>query len=589
VDRLPSTPSGREPSARSGRPLHPRLTHSTAVWLAAFIAVVVCIPSFSNGFALDDIRDIVDNPAVHGLRHVGEIVSSPYRSDVPPAGSPWRPLTSLSFALSWSMGSGSPLPFHVFNVALDAADTALVVLLLAALGASPLPCLVGGLLFAVHPVHVEAAANGVGRGDTLMAFFVLLGVLAYLGAPRRRWMRTAAVGLCYASALATKEDGVALPALLVAVALLAPRAADGASPDRSTTEGSVAVRLSEAAGATERRARSRPRLLADWPLFALLAAVLVGYLLLRHHVLGVLLHRDAAPYIVVLPAATRIETAVANFTEVARLLLWPADLVADYGPAVIVPATLLSVRFWAGVVVALGFGALAVLDLRRGRWIALAVVWVALSYAVVSNLVFPVGIWMSERTLYLPSVGVAFLAVGAWGWLKAGTSVQPRRPVLAVAALLVILGGARSWSRSATWANSDTVFRTLARDHPESYRAQWWMGRQLLDAGRLDAGLTWLRRATETDPNDLQLRLGYVRGLLLARRSKEAFDAVSPVPPLDPARDVYLTQSLIQLGLLDQARAAVRAGLARFPSDPRLAGQARELGIPAPAGGGRPR
>jgi hypothetical protein len=583
------TPSTLEPPSRSGPLLRRPLTRSTAVWLAVLASVVVYIPSLSNGFALDDIGDIVDNTAVHGVLHVGEILSSPYRSDVPAGGSPWRPLTSLSFALSWSMGNGSPLPFHVFNVVLHAVDTALVVLLLAALGASPLPSLVGGLLFAVHPVHAEAVANGVGRGDALMALFVLLGVLAYLGTPRRRWIRIAAVASCYALALATKENGVVLPALLVAVALLAPRAADGASPDRSPVASSAAGPVPTVAASAEPSARSLPRLLADWPLFAVLGAVLLGYLFLRHHILGVLVHRDAAPYIVALPAVTRIETAVANFTEVARLLLWPADLVADYGPAVIVPATLTSVRFWAGVAVALGFGALAAVDAKRGRWIALGVVWVALSVAVVSDLAFPVGIWVSERTLYLPSVGVAFLAVGAWGWLKAGASRRARRPVLGVAALLVLLGGVRSWSRSATWASNDTVFRTLARDHPESYRAQWWMGRQLVDAGRLDAGLTWLRRATETSPNDLQHRLGYVTGLLLARRSKEAYDAVSAVPPLDPARDVYLTQSLIQLGRLDEARAAVRAGLARFPSDPRLAEQARKLGVPVAEGGSRPR
>jgi tetratricopeptide (TPR) repeat protein len=559
------------------------------MWLAGLVSVVVYIPSLSNGFALDDIGDIVDNTTVHDLHHVGKIVSSPYRSDVPPAGSPWRPLTSLSFALSWSVGSGSPLSFHVLNVALHAADTALVVLLLAALGASPVPSLIGGLLFAVHPVHVEAVANDVGRGDTLMALFVLLGALAYLRTHRRRWMRIAAVGSCYALALATKENGVALPALLVGMALLAPAAMDGASPERSSAEGSVAARLSEAADATERRPHSRARLLTDWPLFAVLAAVLLGYLALRYQVLGALVHHDAAPYIVVLPAATRIETAVANFTEVTRLLLWPVDLVADYGPAVIVPATLASIRFWAGVAVALGFGALAVLDLKRGRWIALGVVWVALSQAVVSDLAFPVGIWVSERTLYLPSVGVAFLAVGAWGWLKAGTSRQGRRSGLAVAALLVLLGGVRTWSRSATWASDETVFRTLAREHPESYRAQWWMGRQLLEAGRLDAALTWLQRATETSPNDLQVRLGWVRALLLAKRSQEAYDAVSHMPPLDPARDVYLTQSLIQLGRPDEARAAVRAGLARFPSDARLAEQARELGVPAPGGRRPPR
>ena len=54
---------------------------------------------------------------------------------------------------------------------------------------------------------------------------------------------------------------------------------------------------------------------------------------------------------------------------------------------------------------------------------------------------------------------------------------------------------------------------------------------------------------------------------------------VSSLPPADPARYVYLTQSHIQLDQPDRAREAVQEGLARFPEDARLMRQARELEI----------
>ena len=54
---------------------------------------------------------------------------------------------------------------------------------------------------------------------------------------------------------------------------------------------------------------------------------------------------------------------------------------------------------------------------------------------------------------------------------------------------------------------------------------------------------------------------------------------VSGLPPADPSRDVYLTQSYIQLDQPDRAREAVQEGLARFPKDVRLLRQARELGV----------
>ena len=289
----------------------------SAAAVAVVLALVVYLPSLSNGFALDDTGDIVENTTVHGLANTGEILTSPYRGRVPPGRSPYRPVTSLTYALNWSMGSGSPVPFHAFNVALHGANTALVTILLTTLGATPLLALLGAAVFAVHPVHVEAVANSVGRGDALMALFVLLGALAYLRRSRSEWARVGLVSLAYAMALASKENGVVLPALLVVLSLLFPRRAGRAT---------------------------------QLPVFAALAGVLVVYLAVRYQVLGTLLQRDAAPYIVMLPPWLRISTAVANITELTRLFLFPADLVADYGPGVILPAGIGALRFcfWVG-------------------------------------------------------------------------------------------------------------------------------------------------------------------------------------------------------------------------------------------------
>lgn len=539
-----------------------------AVALTAMLAVAVYVPSLGNGYAFDDVGDIVENAAVHGVGNAGEILTSPYRGRVPAGRSPFRPITSLSFALSWSMGDGAPLAFHAFNVGLHSLNTALVTALLAVLGATPVMALAGGAIFAVHPVHSEAVANGVGRGDALMALFVLLGVLAYLRPWRSAWLRAAAVAGAYALALGAKENGVVLPALLVAVSMLASQGGTSAPavPGSSDT-------------VTARPARWLREALAEWRLFAALATVLVGYLALRHHVLGTLFHRDAAPYIIILSASTRITTAVANIAELARLLLLPADLVSDYGPDVIVPAGLTSVRFWAGAGVGAGAIVLGALSHGSGRWLTLGVAWTILALAVVGNLVFPVGVWVAERTLYLPSVGVSFLALGVWQRFGTGAPRRLQSLLLGSVTVLILLGGVRTWTRNAAWADTEAVFQTLAEEHPESYRAQWWIGQTLVDAGRFDRGLEWLRRAGDLNPNEFRVQLDYARGLLLAGRPDEAYAVVVRLPPVDPARDVYLTQSHIQRDRRDDAWSAVREGLSRFPNDPRLRGQAEGLGM----------
>ena len=299
------------------------------------------------------------------------------------------------------------------------------------------------------------------------------------------------VSFAYAMALASKENGVVLPALLAVLSLLFP--------------GRTGRAEGRAAGGAERA--------NQLPVFAALAGVLVLYLAARYQVLGTLFQRDAAPYIVMLPPSLRMSTAVANLTELVRLFLFPADLVADYGPGVILPTGIGALRFWVGGGVLLAVGALAVSSLRRSPWMTLGVVWVVLFLAVVGNVLFPVGVWVAERTLYLPSVGVSLLAVGLGQYAVGFLGESPPRlrwSAVGAATLLVVLGGARTWTRTLSWHDTETVFMTLAEEHPESFRAQWWMGMRLIDAGEQTRGLEWLNQAVDLNPNELRLRLDFV-------------------------------------------------------------------------------
>ncbi len=56
--------------------------------------------------------------------------------------------------------------------------------------------------------------------------------------------------------------------------------------------------------------------------------------------------------------------------------------------------------------------ALARLTWRRLPWLGLGVAGAIRSYGIGSNLVFRIGIWIAERTLYLPSVGVSIVVAG---------------------------------------------------------------------------------------------------------------------------------------------------------------------------------
>src|SRR5207253_5693736 len=69
--------------------------------------------------------------------------------------------------------------------------------------------LAAGLIFAVHPVHVEAVANIAGRAELMAALFAVLAVYAALARDRIGWS-----ALAGALALLCKENGAVVPALI---------------------------------------------------------------------------------------------------------------------------------------------------------------------------------------------------------------------------------------------------------------------------------------------------------------------------------------------------------------------------------------
>ena len=193
--------------------------------LLCLLAAGVHLNSLANGFALDDYFVIERNPQVQGLDRLGNAVTGAYLPTGPARLGMYRPVTSATFAVDWDLWDARPFGFHLVNVLLHAAVTALVFALLLELGTGLFAAAAAGAIFAVHPVHVEAVANVVGRAEILAALFFLLACIAFLRL-RPGWRTAAVAGLLYLGALLSKEIGVTLPAALLLLqveALLARR------------------------------------------------------------------------------------------------------------------------------------------------------------------------------------------------------------------------------------------------------------------------------------------------------------------------------------------------------------------------------
>src|SRR5438093_1505067 len=150
--------------------------------LRMYLAVMACalvpyVPALWNGFALDDLYIIVWNPLVHSVQGVWRAFAAPYW---PPdlGGQMYRPLPLAAFAVDWSIARGHPGLFHAVNLLWHAGAAVVVAALARRWADNTSAALAAGLVFAVHPVHVEAVANIVGLGELMAALGVCLAAYA---------------------------------------------------------------------------------------------------------------------------------------------------------------------------------------------------------------------------------------------------------------------------------------------------------------------------------------------------------------------------------------------------------------------------
>jgi tetratricopeptide (TPR) repeat protein len=172
-------------------------TNNVKYYLASAVALVaflVYLSALRNDFVYwDDNLYIFDNPYIRSLDAVffrwaflGFHVSN------------WHPLTWISHAVDYAIWGLNPLGHHLTNIILHAANTALVVMLAMKLlevarwrsvknGPSSflndrtvlIAAGVTGLLFGIHPLHVESVAWVSERKDLLCALFYLMSIIAY--------------------------------------------------------------------------------------------------------------------------------------------------------------------------------------------------------------------------------------------------------------------------------------------------------------------------------------------------------------------------------------------------------------------------
>jgi len=518
------------------------MTRRRAAWLAAGAAVIVYLGALGNRYALDDGSIVERNPAAHSI---GAAVRAFDHSYWPPenGAGQWRPLVILSFALDWQLSGGNAAWLHAVNLLWHAAATAALVLISASY-VGEAGALVAGLLFAAHPVHVEAVANLVGRAELMAGVFLLFAVLASRSVRRRRthgrrtWPAEVALLAAVACGLLSKEHAA------VAVALLA-------LDDLATRDaGSPGLPLRD---------------------YAAVTAMTVVWFLARRPIDAGQSFAMVAPTFFGLGAAGRIATMLPVTFVLVRLLVWPFSLSPDYSPAVLPRLEHLSPLGVAGLVLMIALVALAAASWRRHRALSVGLGIVGIAWLPTSNLLFPTGVVIAERTLYLASMGAALVGAVGYEWLARGRHARAAVPV---AAAVVLAFATRTALQVPVWrSNRDLVLWAL-ETRPESYREHQAAARALVRLGQLPAALQQYAIAIELYPPDYYNLAEAGAAALDASRPRLALAYLIRAERLDST--FGLTQQLLSRALLvegspRQALEHARRAVALLPRQPEAA------------------
>jgi protein O-mannosyl-transferase len=416
-----------------------------ALWCAllGLIAVVPYINTLWNGFVCDDDHQVLGNPYIRSFHFIRQILTTSvwsfkYSSQV--TTNYYRPLMSLDYLLLYQTYGPLAYGFHLANVLTNAAVVIMLFAVTKRLFHSRAIAVVTALIFALHPVHVEAVAWVAAITDLQLALFLLVAFWLYLDvgdAHRKRWWTWPALCAVFSLALLCKEPAIAFPGIVLVYEHLVR------ADRRETNWKQKAARYA--------------------PLFVLVAI----YLSLRMWFMGGLVPRLQKPE-VSWPVA--FLSSASLFNEYMNKLIWPVRLMMYYP---FVPSTsLLDPRVLAGAAWAAGLCSLCLLLRKHTYIVTLGVFWMVATLAPTLNARWlPAGAF-AERYLYVPSIGFSWLvALGLVAlWENAASrKVTALKIAFACSALLLgILGAARIVIRNRDWHDDTTFYRVAVEQDPNN-------------------------------------------------------------------------------------------------------------------------
>lgn len=484
------------------------------------VAVLFIIPfilyanTLQHQYALDDAIVITENNFTkQGFSGIGDILQNEtfvgffgIQKDLV-AGARYRPLSLVTFAIEYEFFGLNPVVSHFINILLYTL-TGLVLYFFLKLFIANVP---GGkryihlipflatLIFIVHPIHTEAVANIKGRDEILCMLLSSMALFAFVKFMLIRKPSFFIIGcLSFFLALLTKENAYTFVFIIPLAAYFVL--------DNKRGIGTVFLSV-------------------------LLIAIL-GFII-RSQVIGSL-STGGSNDLMNNPFAGasfsgHYATVMFTLGKYLQLMVFPHPLTHDYYPYHI------SLVNWGNFLVLTSIAAYLLMfyfgikGLIKRSIPGFALIFYLITFSIVSNIVFPVGTFMGERLLFMPSFGIVLLfswiLVKIPVWLKR-KEVLPSRsiqsfssyfmasnPLGLIVLIIIILGFSyKTIDRNPVWENDTSLFLTDVHISVNSAKVNNAAGGKLYDLSQietdpvvqkqqLEQAFIYLQKALEIYPN----------------------------------------------------------------------------------------
>ncbi len=187
--------------------------HLLWIGLCLLATLLAYWPNFSATFVNWDDGDYAENVLwIRTFAPIGKFFTTSVQGN-------YHPLTMLTLALNYKISGLDAWSYHVVNVLLHLANTGLAYWLAWRLsGGKFWVAALTGILFGLHPMHVESVAWVTERKDVLYALFFLLGLIQYHKYVQQPSMaKLLWVSVLFLLSLASKPSAVVFPVTLFAL------------------------------------------------------------------------------------------------------------------------------------------------------------------------------------------------------------------------------------------------------------------------------------------------------------------------------------------------------------------------------------